>query len=164
MPKFLVNADGTLGERNDVRCVSLEHKLGIHASPTCVMRSATTAAPIGYLVGEENRGLAYMFTMMNNARLSVGIQGVGIAERAYQQARRLRQDRVQAKRRSAAPSGSRSPIIRPSRRAPHADDDARADRGDARARPTTRRPRIDMRLQPSRPRRRARRRQVASTC
>ena len=81
VPKFL--ADGT---RNDVRCHSIEHKLGIHASPTCTMIFGDHGGAIGWLVGEENRGLACMFTMMNNARLAVGLQGVAIAERAYQQA------------------------------------------------------------------------------
>ncbi len=86
VPKFLVNDDGSLGRRNDLRCVSLEHKLGIHASPTAVMSFGDGGECVGYLIGEENRGMRYMFTMMNNARLSVGLQGVAIAERAYQQA------------------------------------------------------------------------------
>ncbi len=86
VPKFMVNADGSLGERNDARCVSLEHKLGIHASPTAVMAFGDNDGAIGYLVGEENKGLACMFTMMNNARLAVGLQGVAISERAYQHA------------------------------------------------------------------------------
>ncbi|MGE3624838.1 MAG: acyl-CoA dehydrogenase [Hyphomicrobiales bacterium] len=86
VPKFLVRADGSLGERNDIRCVSLEHKLGIHASPTCVMQMGDGGGATGWLVGEKNHGLAAMFTMMNRARLAVGIQGVGIAERATQQA------------------------------------------------------------------------------
>ena len=86
VPKFLVNADGTLGARNDVNCVSIEHKLGIHASPTCVMAYGDHGGAIGYLVGEENRGLEYMFIMMNAARFAVGIEGVGLSERAYQQA------------------------------------------------------------------------------
>ena len=97
VPKFLVNADGSLGARNDVRCVSLEHKLGIHASPTCVMSFGDDGGAVGYLVGEEGRGLSYMFTMMNNARLSVGIQGLAIAERAYQQAATFAKTRVQSK-------------------------------------------------------------------
>jgi len=75
VPKYLVNADGTLGQRNDVKCVSIEHKLGIHASPTCVLSYGEEKGAIGYLVGEENRGLEYMFTMMNHARLGVGIEG-----------------------------------------------------------------------------------------
>ncbi len=97
VPKFLVNADGTLGQRNDLRCVSLEHKLGIHASPTCVMAYGDNGGAVGYLVGEENKGMACMFTMMNNARLSVGMQGVAIADRAYQQATSFARDRVQSR-------------------------------------------------------------------
>ena len=97
VPKFLVEADGSLGARNDVFCGGIEHKLGIHGSPTCTMiygdGFAKGRAPgaIGWLVGEENRGLACMFTMMNNARLAVGIQGVAVAEAATQKAHRLRQ-------------------------------------------------------------------------
>ncbi|MGO9684134.1 MAG: acyl-CoA dehydrogenase family protein, partial [Beijerinckiaceae bacterium] len=86
VPKFLVNEDGSLGPRNDVHCVGLEHKLGIHASPTCTLAFGDHGGAIGFLVGEENKGLACMFTMMNNARLNVGIQGVAIADRATQQA------------------------------------------------------------------------------
>jgi alkylation response protein AidB-like acyl-CoA dehydrogenase len=97
VPKYLPNADGTPGKRNDLRCVSLEHKLGIHASPTCVMSFGDDGGAVGYLVGEEGRGLSYMFTMMNNARLSVGIQGLAIAERAYQQAADFARTRVQSK-------------------------------------------------------------------
>ena len=96
VPKFLVKADGTPGARNDVRCVSIEHKLGIHGSPTCVMAYGDNDRAIGYLIGEENRGMSYMFTMMNNARLSVGLQGVAIAERAYQQASGFARTRVQS--------------------------------------------------------------------
>ncbi len=95
VPKFLVNPDGSLGQRNDVRCVSLEHKLGIHASPTCVMAFGESDGAIGYLVGKENEGLHCMFTMMNNARMNIGISGLAIAERAYQQARDYARDRVQ---------------------------------------------------------------------
>ncbi|NND59433.1 MAG: acyl-CoA dehydrogenase, partial [Gammaproteobacteria bacterium] len=95
VPKFLVNEDGSLGERNDMRPVSLEHKMGIHASPTCVMSFGENDGAIGYLVGEANNGLACMFTMMNNARLVVGVQGAGIAERAYQRAVSYANDRVQ---------------------------------------------------------------------
>ena len=84
VPKFLVTEDGSLGQRNDLRCVSLEHKLGIKASPTCVMSYGDDEGAIGYLVGEENKGLACMFTMMNNARINVGLSGLAIAERAYQ--------------------------------------------------------------------------------
>jgi len=97
VPKFLVNTDGSLGKRNDVQCVSIEHKLGIHASPTAVMSFGETGGAIGYLVGEANRGLEYMFTMMNNARLAVGLEGVAIAERAYQQAAQYARERVQGK-------------------------------------------------------------------
>jgi alkylation response protein AidB-like acyl-CoA dehydrogenase len=97
VPKFLVAEDGKLAARNDLRCVSLEHKLGIHASPTCVMSFGDDGGAVGYLVGEEGRGLSYMFTMMNNARLSVGIQGLAIAERAYQQAAAFARTRVQSK-------------------------------------------------------------------
>jgi alkylation response protein AidB-like acyl-CoA dehydrogenase len=97
VPKFLAGPDGGLGKRNDLRCVSLEHKLGIHASPTCVMSFGDDGGAVGYLVGEEGRGLSYMFTMMNNARLSVGIQGLAIAERAYQQAAAFARSRVQSK-------------------------------------------------------------------
>jgi alkylation response protein AidB-like acyl-CoA dehydrogenase len=95
VPKFMVDADGNLGERNDAYAVSLEHKMGIHASPTCVMSFGDNGGAVGYLVGEENKGLAYMFTMMNNARLNVGLQGVSISERAYQLASAYAEDRVQ---------------------------------------------------------------------
>ncbi|MBM3644594.1 MAG: acyl-CoA dehydrogenase [Alphaproteobacteria bacterium] len=97
VPKLLVGADGKPGKRNDLRCVSLEHKLGIHASPTCVMSYGDDGGAVGYLVGEEGRGLSYMFTMMNNARLAVGVQGLAIAERAYQQAAAFARQRVQSK-------------------------------------------------------------------
>ncbi|PZR85947.1 MAG: acyl-CoA dehydrogenase, partial [Hyphomicrobiales bacterium] len=86
VPKFLVDAAGALGARNDVQCISLEHKLGIHASPTCTMVFGDHGGATGFLVGVENKGLACMFTMMNSARLNVGVQGVAIAERAFQQA------------------------------------------------------------------------------
>jgi len=86
VPKFMVNDDGSLGARNDVTCAGLEHKLGIHGSPTCTMVFGDNGGAIGYLLGEENKGLRCMFTMMNNARLAVGVQGFAIAERAYQQA------------------------------------------------------------------------------
>ena len=95
VPKFLVNDDGSLGERNDCRVVSLEHKIGIHASPTCIMSYGDNEGAIGYLVGEENKGLACMFSMMNNARLTVGLQGVAIAERSYQLARDYAKERPQ---------------------------------------------------------------------
>ena len=97
VPKFLVNADGSLGERNDVKPVGVEHKLGIHSSPTCTLAFGDNGGAVGYLVGEENKGLQCMFTMMNNARLSVGHQGVSVSERAYQQAVGYAQDRVQGR-------------------------------------------------------------------
>ncbi|CAO3375795.1 acyl-CoA dehydrogenase [Azospirillum argentinense] len=111
VPKFLPNADGTPGARNDLRCASLEHKLGIMASPTAVMAFGDDGGAVGFLVGQENRGIEYMFTMMNNARLGVGIQGVAIAERAYQQARDYAKGRVQSKD-LADPKGSGVAIIR----------------------------------------------------
>ena len=110
VPKYLVNADGSLGARNDLRAVSLEHKLGIHASPTCVMAYGDNEGAIGWLVGEENRGMECMFTMMNNARLQVGLQGLAIAERAYQQARDYARTRVQGKPVTATAPGD-YPII-----------------------------------------------------
>ncbi|WP_306027191.1 acyl-CoA dehydrogenase [Stappia sp. MMSF_3263] len=97
VPKFFVNADGSLGARNDVRCAGIEHKLGIHASPTCTMVYGDEGGAVGWLIGEENRGLACMFTMMNNARLSVGIQGLGVAERATQQALAYANERRQGR-------------------------------------------------------------------
>ncbi|WP_150524386.1 acyl-CoA dehydrogenase family protein [Roseibium sediminis] len=97
VPKFLVNEDGTLGARNDVRCAGVEHKMGIHGSPTCTMIYGDGEGAIGWLVGEENKGLACMFTMMNNARLAVGIQGLGVAERAYQAALAYAMDRKQGR-------------------------------------------------------------------
>jgi acyl-CoA dehydrogenase len=110
VPKFLVNPDGSLGARNDVKCVSIEHKLGIHASPTCVMAYGEKDGAIGYLVGEENRGLEYMFTMMNFARLEVGIEGLAIAERAYQRALDYARQRVQG-REIGARGGERVTIV-----------------------------------------------------
>ena len=98
VPKFLVNADGSLGARNDVHCVSIEHKLGIHASPTAVLAYGDKGGAIGYLVGEENRGLEYMFIMMNLARFSVGHRRRrASSERAYQRAVAYARDRVQGK-------------------------------------------------------------------
>jgi 3-(methylthio)propanoyl-CoA dehydrogenase len=97
VPKVLVRPDGSLGQRNDVRCVSLEHKLGIHASPTCVLAFGEDGGAIGTLVGAENRGLECMFTMMNAARFNVGLEGVAIAERALQQARAYAQQRIQGR-------------------------------------------------------------------
>ncbi len=107
VPKYHVNDDGTLGNRNDLRCVSLEHKLGINASPTCVMSYGDNGECIGELVGQENRGLAAMFTMMNNARINVGNQGNQIAERATQQALYYAMDRVQSAR---AGSPDKAPV------------------------------------------------------
>src|SRR5436309_1250327 len=107
VPKFFVNDDGSLGERNDARCHSIEHKLGIHGSPTCTMVYGDNGGAVGWLVGEENRGLACMFTMMNNARLAVGLQGVAIAERATQQAYAYASERKQGR----AGANASSPII-----------------------------------------------------
>ena len=109
VPKFLVNAGGSLGERNDVHCVSIEHKLGIKASPTAVLQFGDHGGATGYLVGEENRGLEYMFVMMNAARFAVGMQGVAVAERAYQKAVQYAKDRVQS--RDLAGSPGPVPII-----------------------------------------------------
>jgi alkylation response protein AidB-like acyl-CoA dehydrogenase len=95
VPKFLVNDDGSLGERNDLRCVSIEHKMGIHASPTCVMSYGDEGGAIGFLVGEEHRGMRAMFTMMNSARIAVGVQGVAVGDAAYQKALVYSQERVQ---------------------------------------------------------------------
>ena len=97
VPKFLVNADGSLGARNDAHCVSIEHKLGIHASPTCVMAYGDNGGAVGYLLGEPNRGLEYMFIMMNEARLGVGLQGIALGERAYQQALAYARERKQGR-------------------------------------------------------------------
>jgi len=105
VPKFLLNGDGTPGKRNDVKCIGLEQKLGIHASPTCTMRYGDEGGAIGWLVGEEGRGLNCMFTMMNNARLHVGMQGVAITERAYQQAAGFAQERRQGR-----PKGGGEPV------------------------------------------------------
>ncbi|MEO8977552.1 MAG: acyl-CoA dehydrogenase, partial [Casimicrobiaceae bacterium] len=97
VPKFIVNDDGAIGSRNDVRCVSLEHKLGIHASPTAVLAYGDKGGATGYLIGERNRGLEYMFIMMNLARFSVGMEGVGISERAYQRAATFARERIQGR-------------------------------------------------------------------
>ena len=98
VPKFLVDPDGNIGERNDVKVVSLEHKMGIHASPTCVISFGEEGeGALGYLIGEEQQGMRLMFTMMNDARLGVGIEGVAIAERAYQQALSFSQERRQGR-------------------------------------------------------------------
>ena len=108
-PKFLVNADGSLGQRNDLRCAGIEHKLGIHGSPTCVMVYGDNEGAKAWLVGEENRGLAAMFVMMNAARLAVGTQGVAIGDRAYQQALAYARERRQG--RSAKGGDGMAPII-----------------------------------------------------
>lgn len=107
VPKFLLDENGEPGELNDAKCISLEHKLGIHASPTCTMSFGDNGGAVGYLVGEANKGLAYMFTMMNHARQSVGLQGLSISERAYQQAVWYAKDRTQGSRKD----GSKIPII-----------------------------------------------------
>ncbi|MBI5129338.1 MAG: acyl-CoA dehydrogenase [Rhodopseudomonas palustris] len=111
IPKFLVNADGTLGARNDIFPSGVEHKLGIHASPTCTMQMGDQGGAIGYLIGEENRGMQCMFTMMNQARLGVGLEGVGIADRAYQQALAYAQERKQGRAIGSTGTGS-DPIIK----------------------------------------------------
>jgi alkylation response protein AidB-like acyl-CoA dehydrogenase len=111
VPKVLVNADGSLGARNDVKCVSIEHKLGIHASPTAVLAFGEKDGAIGYLVGEANRGLEYMFIMMNAARLSVGLEGVAVAERAYQRALGWARERLQGKPIGVA-GAKTSPIVK----------------------------------------------------
>ena len=111
VPKFLVNNDGSLGDRNDVRVVSSERKIGIHASPTCVMSYGDLGGAKGWLVGEENTGMRAMFTMMNNARLSVGLQGLSLTDRSYQQARQYAVDRKQGKAIGAElDAGESSPI------------------------------------------------------
>ncbi len=97
VPKFMVNKDGSLGARNDVHCVSIEHKMGIKASPTAVLQYGDKGGAIGYLVGQENRGLEYMFIMMNAARYAVGVQGIAIAERAYQKAVAFAKERIQSR-------------------------------------------------------------------
>jgi alkylation response protein AidB-like acyl-CoA dehydrogenase len=110
VPKFMVNADGSLGARNDAWCVSIEHKLGIKASPTAVLQFGDHGGAVGYLVGQENRGLEYMFIMMNAARYAVGIQGIAIAELAYQKAAAYAKDRVQSRPVDGSLPGS-GPII-----------------------------------------------------
>jgi alkylation response protein AidB-like acyl-CoA dehydrogenase len=109
-PKFLVNEDGSLGARNDVHCVSIEHKLGLHGSPTCVMAYGEKTGAIAELVGEPLQGLPHMFTMMNNARLTVGVQGIGVAERATQHAAAYARQRVQSAV-AGAPAGANLPIL-----------------------------------------------------
>ncbi|AFV85944.1 MULTISPECIES: acyl-CoA dehydrogenase [Alteromonadales] len=107
VPKFVLDENGEPGERNDVYPISIEHKLGIHGSPTCTMAFGDNEGAIGYLVGEPHKGLPYMFTMMNHARQGVGVQGLGISDRAYQQAVQYARERVQGKNRD----GSKKPII-----------------------------------------------------
>jgi hypothetical protein len=110
VPKFLVNADGSLGARNDVHCVSIEHKLGIKASPTAVLQFGDRGGAVGQLIGQENRGLEYMFVMMNAARYAVGMQGIAIAERAYQKAAAFAKERIQSRPVDGSLPGS-GPII-----------------------------------------------------
>ncbi|NDF65089.1 MAG: acyl-CoA dehydrogenase [Betaproteobacteria bacterium] len=110
VPKFLVNADGSLGARNDVHCVSIEHKMGIKASPTAVLQYGDHGGAVGYLVGQENRGLEYMFIMMNAARYAVGVQGIAVADRAYQRAVQYARDRVQSRPVDGSVKGA-APII-----------------------------------------------------
>ncbi len=110
VPKFLINDDGTLGERNDVQCVSIEHKLGIHGSPTCVLSYGDNDGAIGWPVGDEFTGMRNMFTMMNNARLSVGLQGLSLAERSFQDGLDYAMERRQGTARGAE-KGTQSPII-----------------------------------------------------
>ena len=111
VPKFLVEDDGSLGERNDVQCVSIEHKMGIKASPTCTMSYGEKGeGAVGYLIGEPNQGMRYMFTMMNNARLSVGLEGLALGERAYQDALQYAQERQQG-RAPGTPAGETSFIV-----------------------------------------------------
>jgi len=110
VPKFLVNADGSLGARNDAHCVSIEHKLGIKASPTAVLQFGDHGGAIGHLIGEENRGLEYMFIMMNAARYAVGMQGIALAERAYQKAAAFAKERIQSRPVDGSLPGS-GPII-----------------------------------------------------
>ena len=110
VPKYLLDDDGRPGQANDVKCVSIEHKVGIHASPTCVMSYGEDDGAVGYLIGEENQGMRYMFTMMNNARLSVGLSGLALGERALQQSLVYASERTQG-RAFGAPAGTSSPII-----------------------------------------------------
>tara|TARA_B100001769_G_scaffold142093_1_gene111325 strand:- start:61 stop:1854 length:1794 start_codon:yes stop_codon:yes gene_type:complete len=110
VPKFVVNDDGSIGQENDIKCLSIEHKLGIHASPTCVLQFGDNGGATGYIVGEENSGMRYMFTMMNQARLAVGLEGLAVADRAYQQALDYALERMQG-RRADTPKGESVPII-----------------------------------------------------
>jgi alkylation response protein AidB-like acyl-CoA dehydrogenase len=113
IPKFMVDADGTLGPRNDIHPSGVEHKLGMHASPTCTMTMGDHGGAIGYLIGEENQGMRCMFTMMNQARLGVGLEGVGIADRAYQQALAFAQERRQGRAIGKQGDGSDPIIVHP---------------------------------------------------
>ncbi|MEO6945098.1 MAG: acyl-CoA dehydrogenase [Nitrobacter sp.] len=113
IPKFLVNADGSLGARNDICASGIEHKLGMHASPTCTMAMGDEGGAIGYLIGEENRGMQCMFTMMNQARLGVGLEGVGIADRAYQQALAYARERKQGRAIGKSGDGMDAIIVHP---------------------------------------------------
>lgn len=109
VPKYLPNPDGSLGKRNDIACASIEEKMGLHASPTCVMLIGESEGAVGYLIGEENAGMVYMFTMMNNARLGVGLEGVGVADRAYQKSLEFARERRQG-RRPETPAGEQAVI------------------------------------------------------
>ena len=112
VPKYLVNPDGSLGERNDVQCLSIEHKVGIHSSPTCMLSfGEASQGAVGYLIGEEHQGMRYMFTMMNEARLSVGTEGLAISERAFQQAAAYARERKQGRTVGGA-AGEQAPIIK----------------------------------------------------
>jgi len=113
IPKFLVNADGSLGARNDIYCSGIEHKLGMHAAPTCTMTMGDHGGAVGYLIGEENRGMLCMFTMMNQARLAVGLEGVGIADRAYQGALAYAQERRQGRALGSKSQGMDPIIVHP---------------------------------------------------
>jgi 3-(methylsulfanyl)propanoyl-CoA dehydrogenase len=113
IPKFLVNPDGSLGQRNDIYASGIEHKLGMHAAPTCTMTMGDHGGAIGYLIGEENRGMHCMFTMMNQARLAVGLEGVGIADRAYQQALAYARERRQGRAVGKSGEGSDPIIVHP---------------------------------------------------
>jgi 3-(methylthio)propanoyl-CoA dehydrogenase len=113
VPKFMLNADGTLGSRNDAHCVSIEHKLGIKASPTAVLQFGDHGGAVGHLIGQENRGLEYMFIMMNAARYAVGVQGIAVAEMAYQKAAQFAKDRVQSRPVDGSVPGSAAIIHHP---------------------------------------------------
>src|SRR3978361_1662162 len=113
IPKFMVNADGSLGARNDIYPSGVEHKLGMHASPTCTMTMGDHGGATGYTIGEENSGMLCMFTMMNQARLGVGLEGVGIADRAYQQALAFAQERRQGRASGKKGDGTDAIIVHP---------------------------------------------------